>query len=226
MTVSYDPPQSLLALTLELKESSEKRAKINLFRVLSKLLGTIFFQEAPALATLRNALGDVYKPLLPDGLENHELLDKFFRIFTCVPFTTYEDYQPFVARLLDRQLPRFSDVNNLLAPGLPAYIARTSGTSGGRLKYFLKYPDSLYLGPRWDSPDVPGFKRCRFTLIHLNRWKKVVDDNDNIIQDIPITISSSGRIRHSLGIGPMDDEKIIDKKGLQANFLAGYVYET
>ena len=88
MTVSYDPPQSLLALTLELKESSEKRAKINLFRVLSKLLGTIFFQEAPALATLRNALGDVYKPLLPDGLENHELLDKFFRIFTCVPFTT------------------------------------------------------------------------------------------------------------------------------------------
>ena len=97
MNVSYDPPQSLLALTPELKESSEKRAKINLFRVLSKLLGTIFFQGAPALATLRNALGDVYKPLLPDGLENHELLDKFF---TCVPFTTYEDYQPFVARLL------------------------------------------------------------------------------------------------------------------------------
>jgi hypothetical protein len=155
-----------------------------------------------------------------DSLENHELLDKFF---TCVPFTTYEDYQPFVARLLDRKLPRLSDVNNLLAPGLPAYIARTSGTSGGQLKYFLKYPDSLYLGPRWDSPDVPGFKRCRFTLIHLNRWKTVVDDNDNIIQDIPITISSSGRIRHSLGIGPMDDEKIIDKKGLRANFLAGYV---
>ena len=78
MNVSYDPPQSLLALMPELKESSEKRVKINLFRVLSKLLGMIFFQEAPALATLRNALGDVYKPLLPDGLENHELLDKFF----------------------------------------------------------------------------------------------------------------------------------------------------
>jgi hypothetical protein len=223
MNVSYDPPQSLLALTLELKESSEKRAKINLSRVLFKLLGTIFFQEAPALATLRDALGDVYTPLLPDGLENHELLYKFF---TCVPFTTYEDYQPFFARLLDSKLPRLSDVNNLLSPGLPAYIARTSGTTGGQLKYFLKYPDSLYLGPRWDSPDVPGFKRCQFTFIHLNRWKTVVDDNDNIIQDIPVSISSSGRIRHSLGIGPMDDEKIIDKKGWRAKFLAGYVYET
>ena len=144
MNVSHDPPQSLLALTLELEESSEKRAKINLFRVLFKLLGTIFFQEAPALANLRDALGDVYAPLLPDGLENHELLYKFF---TCVPFTTYEDYQPFVARLLDRELPRLSDVNNLLSPGLPDYIARTSGTSGGQLKYFLKYPESLYLGP-------------------------------------------------------------------------------
>jgi len=169
MNISYDPPQSLLALTLELKGSSEKRAKINLFRALSKLSGTIFFQEAQALATLRDALGDVYTPLLPDDLENHELLDKFF---TCVPFTTYEDYQPFVAYLLDSKLSRLSDVNNLLFPGLLAYIARTSaaGTTGGQLKYFLKYPDSLYLSPRWDSPDVPGFKRCQFTLIHLNRW--------------------------------------------------------
>ena len=223
MDVPSDPPQSLLALTLELKESSEKQAKINLFRVLFKLLGTIFFQEAPALAPLRDALGDVDIPLLPDDLENHELLDKFF---TCVPFTTYEDYQPFVARLLDRKLPRLPDVNNLLSPGLPAHIARTSGTSGGQLKHFLKYPDSLYLGPRWDSPDVPAIKRCRFTLIHLNRWTTVVDDNDNIIQDIPVTISSSGRIRHSLGIGPKDDKKIIDKKGWRANFLAGYPYET
>ena len=110
-------------------------------------------------------------------------------------------------------------VSLLTSPALREHLAASSNT-------FSNIPESLYLGPRWDSPDVPAFKRCRFTLIHLNRWKTVVDDDDNIIQDIPVTISSSGRIRHSLGIGPMDDEKIIDKKGWRANFLAGYVYKT
>jgi len=51
-----NPPQPLLALTSELRERSEKRTKTNLFQILSKLSGTIFFQESPALATLRDAL--------------------------------------------------------------------------------------------------------------------------------------------------------------------------
>jgi hypothetical protein len=61
-------------LTPELKEGSEKQAKASLFQTLSKLSGTIFFQEAPALVPLRNALGDAYTLFLPDGSENYELL--------------------------------------------------------------------------------------------------------------------------------------------------------
>jgi len=214
--IPHSPPPPLLALTPELKESLERKAKATLFQILAKLLSTIFFNEAPALATLRNALGDGYSPLLPDGSENYELLFKFF---SCIPLTTYEDYRPFVARLLDTEFPKLSDVNNLLSPGLPAYIAHSSGTSGGGFKYFPKYPIPNGTGLRWDSPDVPGYKLCRFTFLHLNRWKQLVDDDSRAIQGIPLTIESTGRARSRWGIGPEDDAKIIDKKGRYANFL-------
>jgi hypothetical protein len=110
----------------------------------------------------------------------------FLKFFSCVPFTTYEDYQPFVARLLDTEFPRLSDVNHLLSPGLPSYIIHSSGTSGNRFKHFPKYPVSSDVGLKWDSPDVPGFKLCRFNLLNLNRWTQVVDDDGHVIQDIPV----------------------------------------
>ena len=214
--IPHFPPPPLRALTPELKASLEKQAKTTLFQILTKLLGTIFFHEAPALATLQNALGDGYSPLSPDGSENYELLLKFF---SNVPLTTYEDYQPFVARLLDTEFPKLSDVSNLLSPGLPAYIAHSSGTSGGRFKYFPKYSIPNDVGLRWDSPDVPGFKLCRFTFLNLDRWKQVVNGDGRPIQDIPVTLVSTGRVRSRLRIGPKDDAKIIDKKGRYANFL-------
>jgi hypothetical protein len=136
-----------------------------------------------------------------------------------VPFTTYEDYQPFIARFLDNKSPRLSDVNNLLSPGLPAFIAHSSGTSGGHLKHFLKYPDPRRLGRRWDNPDVPGFKLCSFSLLNIDRWIKVVDGDGDTVKDIPVSIATAGGTRLRLGIGPMDDAKIIDKKGSQANFI-------
>ena len=98
MNIPTNPPQPLLALTSDLKERSEKRTKTNLFQILSKLSGTIFFQESPALVTLRDALGGAHTRLLPDGSENHEFLHNFL---SHVPLTTYEDCQPLVARFLD-----------------------------------------------------------------------------------------------------------------------------
>ena len=212
MNVPSNPPQPILALTSDIKERLEKRTKANLFQLLSKLSCTIFFQEAPVLAALRNVLGDAYTPLLPDSSESHasELLCKFL---SHVPLTTYEDYQPFVARFLDSKSPRLSDVNNLLAPGLPTFIAHSSGTSGGHLKHFLKYPIPSRLGRRWDNPDIPGFKICSFSLLNVDRWIKVVNDDGGTVEDIPVSIATAGGNRLRLGIGPLDNEKIIDKKG-------------
>ena len=216
MNIPTNPPQPLLALTSDLKECSEKRTKGNLFQILSKLLGTIFFQEAPALVTLRDTLGDAYTPLLPDGSENHEFLHNFL---SHVPFTTYEDYQPFISRFLDNKSPRLSDVNNLLSPGLPTFIAHSSGTSGGQLKHFLKYPIPGRLGRRWDNPDVAPFKICSFSLLNIDRLIKIVDNDGGTVQDIPVSIATAGGTRLRLGIGPTDDAKIIDKKGSQTQFI-------
>ena len=210
MNVPSNPPQPLHALTPDLNERLEKRTKANLFQILTKLSGAIFFKEAPALVALRNALGDAYTPLLPDSSENHELLLKFL----ChVPLTTYEDYQPFVARFFDSKSPKLSDVNNLLSPGLPTFIAHSSGTSGGHLKHFLKYPNPSRFGRRWDNPDIPGFKICSFSLLNVDRWIKVVDGDGVTVEDIPVSIATAGGNRLRLGIGPLDNEKIIDKKG-------------
>jgi hypothetical protein len=215
MNIPTNPPQPLLALTSDLKERSEKRTKTNLFQILSELSGTIFFQEAPALVTLRDALGNAHTCSSPDGSENRELLHNFL---SQVPLTTYEDYQPFVARLLDNKSPRLSDVNNLLAPGLPAFIAYSSGTSGGPRKHFIKYPNPGYLGRRWDNPDVPPFKMCTFGLLNIDRCIKVVDGDDDTVQDIPVSTATIGGTRLHMGIGPMDDTEIMDKKGSQVQF--------
>ena len=210
MNIPTNSPQPLLALTSVLKERLEERTKANLFQILSKTLGTIFFEESPALVTLRGALDDAHIPLLSDGSENHELFQNF--LFH-VPFTTYEDYQPLVARFLDNKSPRLSDVNNLLAPGLPAFIAHTSGTSGGHLKHFLKYPKLGRLTRRWDNPDVAPFTICSFSIINIDRRIKVVDADGGTVQDIPVSIATAVGNRLRIGIGPMDDAKIIDKKG-------------
>ena len=212
MNIPTNPPQPLLALTSDLKERLEERTKTNLFRILFKLSGTIFFQEAPVLATLRDALGNTHTPLLPDGSENHQLLHKFL---SHVPLTAYENYQQFVARFLDKKSPRLSDVNNLLSPGLPTFITHSSGTSGGNLKYFLKYPNHGRLMRRWDNPDIPEFKICSFSLINIDRSIKIVDGNGATVQNIPVSIATAIGNRLRIGIGFMDDAKIIDKKGSQ-----------
>ena len=223
MNTPHNPPQPLLALTPELKESLEKRTKSKLLQIICKISGTTFFQEAPALLPLRDALGDAYLPRLSDGSENHELIYKFLSF---VPLTTYDDYQPFVARFMDNQVPRLSDVDNLLSPGLPAFVAHTSGTSGGPPKFFLKYPDSRYRGMQWFGPDAPGIKHCVFIMINLNRWTAIVDDEGNPIQNIPVTVLSTGSIRVGLAPGPMDEAKIIGDKGPFTKFLIPNVYKT
>jgi len=63
--------------------------------MLCEHLGTVFFQEALALATPRDALGNAFTPLPLDGLENYKVPHGFS---SCVPPRTYKAYNPFVAR--------------------------------------------------------------------------------------------------------------------------------
>jgi len=61
--------------------------------------------------------------------------------------------------------------------------------------------------------NAPGYKLCRFTILNLSHRRQVLDGDGPVIQDISASIASTGTMRSRLGIGPMDDAKIIDKTG-------------
>ena len=52
-----------------------------------------------------------------------------------VPLTDYEAYGPWIAKFLERPC-ELSEVENLLAPGLPRSIAVSSSTSSNKRKHF------------------------------------------------------------------------------------------
>ncbi|KAI6012976.1 hypothetical protein EDC04DRAFT_2904811 [Pisolithus marmoratus] len=56
-----------------------------------------------------------------------------------VPVTDYGSYKPFVAKFFSRPCKQ-SELENLLAPGLPSFIAISSSTTGNKPKLFAKYP--------------------------------------------------------------------------------------
>jgi len=51
---------------------------------------------------------------------------------------------------------------------------------------------------------------CRFTILNLSHRRQVLDGDRHVIS---VYIASTGTMRFRLGMGPMDDAKIINKKG-------------
>ncbi|OAX31842.1 hypothetical protein K503DRAFT_805730 [Rhizopogon vinicolor AM-OR11-026] len=88
-----------------------------------------FAQNAPVLAKFREAIAQ------GDSKNDIEFLHQFRAL---VPITSYEHYKPFIAKFF--AVPcREVDVKDMLAPGLPYFLARSSGTSGKQSKFFPQY---------------------------------------------------------------------------------------
>lgn len=206
MNVPFNPPAPISGLTPELTAAVKERVENNLSSLLDKLSKTVFYKKSSALAAVRDA-GD---PSLVN--DDGQLLQRFYRD---MPFTSYDDYSSYVSRFFTQPCLQ-SDVGDLLAPGLPVFLAHTSGTSGSAPKYFPKYPNPLYAPSPWNSPDAPRISMCGFNAIRLNKLVEIVDDNGQVVEDLPVTNVSNGGMRQYLGIGPKDDEKIIDEKGLHS----------
>ncbi|KAF8838067.1 hypothetical protein BDN67DRAFT_972102 [Paxillus ammoniavirescens] len=135
MTVEFpSPPDSVLLphFAASVKERS-LRSFLNILKANSI---TTFYRETPNLKAFREALvrEETVVSLADDTLYN------LYR--STVPAMTYEEYRPFVARFQEFVEPDVvpaSKVMNLFAPGLPAFIAHSSGTSSGLPKWFAKY---------------------------------------------------------------------------------------
>lgn len=212
MSVPFNPPPPILVLPDDLKKQAKARILRNLARLVKRLSGTVFYSDSPALSCLKSSLGQTEPGLTVDVSDTDEqICEKFTRN---VPFTSYDDYHPYVSRLLEEHC-RASEIEHLLAPGLPDFVAHTSGTSGTALKYFPKYPNPLYsTRPRWDSAEAAqNVKYVQFGSLSVKRFIPVTGRHGENLPSIPLTIVSSGGSRMYLGICSEDDADIVTKKG-------------
>ncbi|KIJ60829.1 hypothetical protein HYDPIDRAFT_138540 [Hydnomerulius pinastri MD-312] len=138
MTIDSLPPSCPHPIPLPHSADSLKERSLRTFSEIFKANSiSTFYLEAPHLQAFRDALTtDDTQASCADNLA--------YDLYRCtVPIMTYEEYRPFIARfredLVELDVVPVSAVNNLFAPGLPAFIAHSSGTSGGLPKWFAKY---------------------------------------------------------------------------------------
>lgn len=123
-------PELLLSNPPSLSEPLKLRSDELRCRIVRANYNTQFAQTAPELADFRRSIdGPV------DGMNDNILSESFVKT---VHFTTYDSYAPLLARFREKPC-NARTVVNLLAPGLPDYIAKSSSTSGGLPKAFPKY---------------------------------------------------------------------------------------
>lgn len=212
MSVPFNPPPPISVLPHDLQQQAKVRIQQNLSQLVKKLSGTVFYSNSPSLSSLKSSLG-TSAPGKPADISDtdEQICQKFTRN---VPFTSYDDYYPYVSRLLEERCCT-TEIEHLLAPGLPDFVAHTSGTSGSAFKYFPKYPNPLYSNkPRWDSDEAAQtVKFGQFGTLGVKRFIRVTGRDGESLPSIPSTIISSGGTRMYLRIGPDDDADVVTKKG-------------
>ena len=110
------PPQ----LSASLKEETDSRLQ----KIIRANITSRYACSSSHLADFRLAIAD------KDLKEDYTLSD-FRRL---VPLTDYDAYRPWLDKFMERPC-KLSEVENLLAPGLPSYIAVSSSTFGSTPKH-------------------------------------------------------------------------------------------
>ena len=105
-----------------------------------------------------------------------------------IPLTDYESYCPFVTKFLDRP-SKLSEVQHLLAPGLPTFICISSSTSSNEPKRFPKYPRTWMTGPVIAAPPETGTIVAIFSLGYKDVLE-VATDSGEIAYRIPVSPGS------------------------------------
>ena len=117
------------------------------------------------------------------------------------PLTDYEAYRPWVTKFLERPC-KLSEVENLLAPSLPNFIAITSSTSGSKPKYFARYLASL--GLIRPAQDLVRSGSLAATIAAISWWGyrdvvEVTTASGDVTTTVPITGVASGFARNMQG---------------------------
>ncbi|KAI5992049.1 GH3 auxin-responsive promoter [Pisolithus marmoratus] len=123
----------LLSLSPELKATLQECVECRLRDTVEANITTQYGIAAASLSLFRQAIAG------KDVKTDPTIIMDFRR---AVPLTDYESYSPFVAKFFGN--PRkVSELENILAPGLPSFIAVSSSTIGTKSKLLPKYPRKL-----------------------------------------------------------------------------------
>jgi len=125
-----------------------------------------------------------------DLKDDATILDDFRRL---VPLTEYESYRPLLMKFKERPC-KLSEVENLLAPGLPDFLCESSSTSGRERKIFPKHSQSLHHRAITDISD----KVVDVYSITYRDLLQVVTDSGEVVRTVPLAPSSTARWRTAM----------------------------
>ncbi|KAI6151124.1 GH3 auxin-responsive promoter [Pisolithus tinctorius] len=135
-------------------------------------------------------LSDFFLAVNDKDLQNDEsVLSDFRRL---VSPTEYESYHPFMI-MFNSHPCKLSEVEDMLAPGLPIYIPLSSATSGKKPKQFVKYFRSQPY-----SPNPSPFRVGTTSLIYSFAYRdpvEIVTDSGEVVKRIPVCNGSTGIMR-------------------------------
>ena len=143
--------------------------------------------QAPDLSGFRGAVathGGI------DAVDDATLLADFR---AHVPLSNYSCYKPFVDKF-NTQPCKKEDVENLLAPGFPEFLATSSATTGLTPKLLPKYnhrsapPRCTLFDPNSETP-LAAVVYCGCTGM------KEVEHAGQVVQKIPVFLISGGSVR-------------------------------
>ncbi|GJJ10575.1 hypothetical protein Clacol_004802 [Clathrus columnatus] len=181
------PPNSISHLTPELSQKLKQHFEIALSDTIQKIGVSRFATESPSLLAYRNCL------------PNDES-DKVEVFRNTVPLSTYAAYDPFIQKLLEQPCSKQLEVENLLAPGYPLFVAPTSATTGKTLRYIPKYV-MANVNPQ---EGILATNKYACFLMHLGTKGTITvkkDETGAVVTKFPLTQVSAGMARFKMGLG-------------------------
>ncbi|KAI6011140.1 GH3 auxin-responsive promoter [Pisolithus marmoratus] len=201
------PPVPITSLTPELAERLREQTLAVLSYLVKTNSATTYFKESVVLPQFRAAL---------HFTDDHSQVDtliysaqELFEIYhNNVELSVYEDYLPIITRFFEDPCNK-SSVENLMAPGLPVFIAHSSGTSGGAAKHFPKYRHPEHMSKAMTETvrvAIPQSKNAGKNCIMFSlAYRQVVtplDEDGDITKYIPVCLLTSGlgRVEYNMPV--------------------------
>ncbi|KAI6129046.1 GH3 auxin-responsive promoter [Pisolithus croceorrhizus] len=173
----------ITALTPGLEAALRADTDRRLRNLIAANINTLYARSSSQLSDFCLAIKD------KDAQNDESILSDFRRL---VLPANYESYRPYFEKFNSRPC-RSSEVENMLAPGLPTYIPLSSSTSGKKSKQFAKYFRSQpYVG------GPPPLHVRTTSLVHTFAYRDpvvVVTDLGEVVKTIPLCNESTGIVR-------------------------------